>query len=164
MKSIQLLFVLLLTLALVAGCKKDDKEAEPTKTAIVTAKAWKLDKIFALNQDITSFVGEDLLGELGNSDVKFNVDGTYTSTNRSTNATANGNWEFSADETKMILNKGTTRELTLDVIQLSNSNLDLRQNIDKESIDASQLPIQYQLLLATLTGPVALDIKLIPVQ
>lgn len=165
MKSYQFLFALVITLSLLAGCKKDDdKEAEPTKTALLTAKPWKLDKIIAFSQDVTNLLGAEVLGELGNSNVQFKSDGTYESTNRTTNAKTSGKWEFNTEQTKVILNKGTARELTLDVIQLSANNLDLQQKISKSTIDVSLLPAQYQLLFAAVPDPIVVDIKLIPAQ
>lgn len=165
MKSIHLLFILVLMLSIITGCKKDDgPDAAPTKTQLLTAKAWKLDKIMALGFDVTSLLGEEALGELSNSNIQFKADKTYTSINRTTNASNNGKWEFTADETKVILDKGTANEMTLDVVQLADKNLDLQQKINKSDIDVSQLPAQYQLLLSTVPSPIVVDIKLIPAQ
>jgi hypothetical protein len=165
MKSIQLLFVLILTLAILVGCKKDDEpEAAPTKTQLLTAKAWKLDKIMAQGFDVTSLLGAEVLGELGNSNIQFKTDGTYESTNRTTNAKSSGKWEFNNDQTQMTLDKGTVGELTLDIIQLNDKNLDLQEKINKSDIDVSQLPAQYQILLATIPDPINVDIKLIHAQ
>jgi hypothetical protein len=165
MKSIQLLFVLVFTLAIMSGCKKDDEPAAaPTKTQLLTAKAWKLDKIMALGFDVTSLLGAEVLGELGNSNIQFKTDGTYTSTNRTTNASSSGKWEFNTDETQLILDKGSVNELSLDLIQLSDKNLDLQEKINKSDINTSQLPAQYQILLATVADPIIVDIKLIPAQ
>jgi hypothetical protein len=165
MKSIQLLFVLILTLALVTSCKKDDEpEAAPTKTQLLTAKAWKLDKITASGFDVTSLLGAEVLGELGNSNIQFKTDGTYTSTNRTTNASTNGKWEFNTDQTQIILDKGSVGEMTLDVTQLTDKNLDLQEKINKNDVDMSQIPAEYQLIIAAIPNPINVDIKLIPAQ
>jgi hypothetical protein len=149
MKSIHSIVVLLFILIFAAGCKKDDdKEKELTKTAILTAKPWKLDKFLIFGQPVTDPEILEAVGSLANSDVQFKADGTYTATNRSTGAKTNGNWEFNADQTKLTIKGGATSEdITFNIVTLTDKNLDLST---QQTVDGFPFPV-------------TVDIKLIPV-
>ena len=151
------LFVCLLT---VSGCKKDDEPL--TKTDILTAKAWKFQDLVAFGQNLTTLGVGSFLGPVANSDFKFNRDGTYVATNRTTNASAPGKWEFDTNETKLILDKGTSSESTFDILTLTDKNLDLRLLVDKTSIDVSQLPENIRALYIFAPASIPVDVKLVP--
>lgn len=161
-KYAALLVVLLVYISIISGCKKDDEPNQPTRTDILTGREWKFQEIWAFNQNLTNLGITDYFGELANSNFKFNRDGSYTATNRTTNDEVTGKWEFNSDETQLILNKGTSNENTLGIVTLTDKNLDLRQTIDPASIDAATLPLQFRLLFSTVTQPFPVDIKLIP--
>jgi hypothetical protein len=144
-----------------SGCKKDD-EKPITKTDILSAKAWKFQDLSAFGQNVTALGVAGYLGGIANSDFKFNKDGTYTATNRTSSASTQGKWEFGNNETQLILDKGTANETPYDIITLSNTNLDLRVSIAKNTIDASQLPSDLRNLLIFAPANIPVDIKLIP--
>ncbi|QHT67537.1 hypothetical protein GXP67_13320 [Rhodocytophaga rosea] len=131
MKSIQLLLVLALSLALISSCKKDDdKEAAPTKTQLLTAKAWKI-KAITTNPAVPAGLGIDVdalieqaLGDLSNSDVKFESNGNYVATNRTTGTTTTNKWEFLNNETQLkITSEG--EDYTFDIKELTTTTLNL---------------------------------------
>jgi hypothetical protein len=160
-KQLASLIILIACLVAVSGCKKDDNKP-PTKTDILTAKAWKLQDILAFGQNVTTLGLSSYLGSLTNADFKFNRDGTYTATNRTTNAASQGKWEFGSNETQLILDKGTQDETIYEIVTLTNANLDLRRSIIKSTIDATLLPDNLRALLLLAPANIQVDIKLVP--
>jgi hypothetical protein len=130
----------------------------------LTAKPWKLQNAMVVGQDVVALGLGQYLGGLSNAEFKFNTDGTYTATNRTTNDSSPGKWEFGSDETRLITDKGTADERTYEVVTLTNTNLDLRWSIEKSTINTSQLPENIRLLLLSPFTPavIPVDIKLIP--
>jgi hypothetical protein len=132
MKYNHLLFVLALTLVLISSCKKDDDtEAPLTKTQLLTANSWKI-KDITTNPPVPAGLGIDVdalieqaLGNLSNSDVKFETNGNYVATNRTTGNTTTDKWEFVNNETQLkITSEGENytfelRELTATTLNLS---------------------------------------------
>jgi hypothetical protein len=155
-------FILLFACILAfSGCKKDN-DKPVTKTDILSAKAWKLQDMLAFGQNVTSLGLGSYLGSLTNADFKFNKDGTYTATNRATNAASQGKWKFGNNETQLILDEGTSDQTTYDIITLTTTNLDLRMSINKSTIDGSLLPDNLRALLLLAPANIPVDIKLIP--
>jgi hypothetical protein len=159
-----LLCVLLLSILIITGCKKDDEPKQPTKTDILTGREWKFQDLFAFGQNLTSLGVAQYLGGVTNSNFKFNKDGSYVATDRTTNATTPGKWEFSADEKQLILDKGTADETTFEIVTLTDKNLDLRFLINKNEIDSSLLPANLRALLIFADEQIQVDVKLVPAQ
>jgi hypothetical protein len=149
-----------------SACKKDDEPKQSAKFLALTAKPWKLQNAMVLEQDVVALGLGQYLGGLSNAEFKFNTDGTYTATNRTTNSSAPGKWEFGSNETRLITDKGTAEERTYEVVTLTNTNLDLRWSINKSTIDTSQLPENIRLLLLSPFTPanIPVDLKLVPAQ
>lgn len=133
MKPLYSIVFLLFVLTFLAGCKKDDdKEKELTKTAMLTAKPWKIQNISTnpavpagLPVDINAIIRE-ALGDLSNSDIKFDANGTYVSTDRTTGATSSDKWSFGSNETQLIINSdGETYTFKIEQLTTSNLNLSL---------------------------------------
>jgi hypothetical protein len=126
MRSIHSLFVCVIALTFIISSCKKDKETVPSKTALLTAKAWKLDKVLLFNTEVTDPNILATIGGLANSEVKFNADGTYTATDRTTNTKTNGTWEFNSDQTKLTVKGSTTgSDVTFDIKTLTDKNMDL---------------------------------------
>ncbi|MDO1446168.1 hypothetical protein Q0590_07890 [Rhodocytophaga aerolata] len=159
-----LLFALLLSICIISGCKKDDEPKQPTKTDILTGRDWKFQDLFAFGQNLTTLGVAQYLGGVTNSNFKFNKDGSYIATNRTTNATTPGKWEFGSNETTLILDKGTADETTFDIVTLTDKNLDLRFSINKNEIDSSLLPANLRALLVFADEQIPVDVKLIPAE
>jgi hypothetical protein len=119
------LLILFLATLFVAGCKKDDEPEAPSKTDLLTAKAWKLNTISAPPLPDNDPRVMSVIGGLSNSNVKFENNGTYTATNRNTNAVETGTWEFNADQTQIITDKGQSDSFTFTIVNLTANNLDL---------------------------------------
>ncbi|WP_439882220.1 hypothetical protein ACSX1A_03455 [Pontibacter sp. MBLB2868] len=115
--------LVLFTIALV-GCDKDE-DKEPTKTDLLTSVTWKGNRVFVDGQDATSFVDVD------NTSIKFDKNGEYTFVFDGDQI--QGNWEFSSDEQKIILDKGSQDETTVDLLLLTASNLNLKFNLEDTS-------------------------------
>ncbi len=124
---------LLLLLAVAAvgftACKKDE-ETTPSKTDLI-AKAWKaVDvKIGGLTIPITL---------LGNPVLTVAKTGTYTEI--SFGDTATGTWAFYSNETKLILDGGTPDADTLNIVNLTASELKLSGDLDGDPAEITYNP------------------------
>lgn len=125
----------LLSIGLVvsSGCKKDNGPTEPveTRTQILTSTAWKVQKA-------TSPGPVEVTAQLPIGSVSFAADGTFNM------AMLQGTWEFAANETRILLNKGLPSQTEAGVLGLTRSELVL------EFTDA------------TMGLPVPLDIRFVP--
>ncbi len=160
-KYLALLIFCFVSLILISSCKKDDEPKQPSKTDILTAKAWQFQDARAFDQSLTTLGLTDALGGLTNSDFKFNADGTYVATNRSTGTASQGKWEFASNETVLLLDKGTAEETSLQITTLTDKNLDLKLSFDKNSVDASRLPDNIRALLLFAPATILVDILLV---
>lgn len=122
-------------MALVFGaCKKNDSKPAPTKTELLTQRAWKITQVKANNTPltddlVTQVAGQaGLLGELYASDVLFKADGTFTATNRTTQNTFSGTWTFNADQTQLTITTSTQTiafkitKLTSDILTMDSAD------------------------------------------
>ena len=141
-------FILFIAILSITGCKKDDEEpAAPTKTDLITAQSWKLKQpggVLILGQTTSDPTILALLGALGNSSVKFEKEGNYVATDNSNNSVTRGKWEFSADETQLIIDKGTNEEYTLKIELVDANNLDLST---QQTVTGVPLPIRVDIFL-----------------
>lgn len=110
-----------LFLSVFTGCDKDD-DKEPTRTALLTSQVWQGNRAFVDDQDVTSFIDMD------NTTMLFKTDGTYNIVISGTPNT--GTWEFTSNEQKLLLDKGTNEEFTIDILKLTATNLDVEWTED----------------------------------
>lgn len=120
MKKIKSLLVLFIlgSLFLFSSCSKDD-DPTLTKTQLLTQNTWKY----------SSGTSSDPLGQLAlaffsGAEYSFKADKTYSGLLLT--LPIDGKWEFSADETKLILDKGTTEEQTFEIVTLNASAFDYK--------------------------------------
>lgn len=122
MKKIKLvssLFVLVSVL-LISSCKKDD-DPVLTKTQLLTQNTWKYG-----SGNSTNPLVQALISLLTGTEYVFKADKTYSVTQLG-QSIASGKWEFSSDETKIILDKGSIEESTLEIVTLDGSNLEVKE-------------------------------------
>ncbi len=130
MKTFRPFLITLLLLALVTACKKKESAPEPDRTALLTAKPWKIDKVLVNGSPVTpatiqSVLGSTaLLGQLTTSDVVFKTDGTFTATNRTSAQKTEGTWSFKENSTKLRLD-AAAQGYDFTVKSLSDKNLNI---------------------------------------
>jgi len=122
MKKIKLLSTLLLltSVLLISSCKKDD-DPVLTKTQLLTQNTWKYSSGTSTNPLVQA-----LISLLTGTEYVFMTDKTYSVTQLG-QSIANGKWEFSSDESKIILDKGSVEESTLEIVTLDGSNLEVKE-------------------------------------
>ncbi|MBC5992376.1 hypothetical protein [Pontibacter cellulosilyticus] len=125
MNKIKLLTFLFATLIIttLTSCDKDD-DKEPSRTALLTDPTWQGNRAFIDGQDVTSFI------DIDNTSFKFKTNGTYDIV--LTGTSENGTWEFTNNEQKLLLDKGTDSELPVDILRLTDANLDLKWTQEDE--------------------------------
>jgi len=96
-------------LLLFSSCDKNDPAL--TKTQLLTQHKWVLDAT------ATGFIG------LG-TELSFNTDKTYTA--EFPTFSDGGKWEFSADETKLLLDRGIVI-ISYQIVKLDENNLQLKE-------------------------------------
>lgn len=94
-----------------SSCKKEDPA--PTKKELLS-KTWKINEFYEDGQQIND-------PSLSSVRLTFNANGTYNSIGFGDNAT--GPWEFNADETRVIMDKGTVDEFTVSIATLTATSL-----------------------------------------
>jgi len=101
----------------ISSCSSDD-EIALTKTQLLTQAPWKFSTIS------TGDVTADALFQLvfTGFTITFNTDGT-TSVSFPSEPSVNGTWEFTTNETKILLDKGTMDEQTFDIQSLTAATL-----------------------------------------
>ena len=62
MKTFRPFLITLLLLALVVACKKKESAQEPDRTALLTAKPWKIDKVLVNGSPVTPATIQSVLG------------------------------------------------------------------------------------------------------
>jgi len=99
----------------ISSCSDDD-EIALTKTQLLTQAPWKFSTIST--GDATADVLFQLL--FTGFTLTFNTDGTTSVTFPSDpSGSGDGTWEFTASETKILLDKGTIDEQTFDIESLT---------------------------------------------
>ncbi|MBC5774986.1 lipocalin family protein [Pontibacter sp. KCTC 32443] len=121
MKKLQFLTYLFAALLMVTtvSCDEDDDDTTPDKESLLTAGEWTGDKIYVQGVDATDDFAELFDFDVKNSTISFSADGTYTAD--SDFGSDEGTWEFSEDETQIILDEGTDDETTVEVNRLTSS-------------------------------------------
>ena len=130
MKTFRPFLITLLLLALVAACKKKESAPEPDRTALLTAKPWKIDRILSNGSPVTGVVLQELLGsnalfsQLAASNILFKADGTFAATNRGSGQNVEGTWSFKENGTKLRLDAAAQGyDFTVKLLSASNLNL-----------------------------------------
>jgi len=124
MKKFTVYYLLILTLVFnLASCgDKEDKEddaAEPSKTALLTAKTWKISKVSSNGVEMSED-DDPLVTLIMLSTFKFNTDKTYTTTLLESET---GTWEFASNETIIVLDSGTDDESQWTITELKENSL-----------------------------------------
>jgi hypothetical protein len=131
MKNAYLLFRLLIVLLVyltACGDKKNDPQP-PTKTDILTAKIWKMNRVLGNGVDVTDMVAEmPELSQFKDMRFKFNADGSYTLT--SAGGTQAGTWAFTENETKIVLDPNTDNTQTLEIVELKDNSTKFRTSME----------------------------------
>ncbi|WP_347159341.1 lipocalin family protein [Pontibacter chitinilyticus] len=167
MKTLTLRYVLFTFFALtfLSSCDKEEKDAEPSKTDILTAHAWKGDQVMVNKINIAAIPG------VGNKAASFNTlyltfrsDKTYTATFtvQGQEQSQDGTWSFNADESK--LNLDLFGEVN--VVELTEDDLDLSTTLSQSSVQliSSILGIDPTLIILFTQGkPVEIEMSFVPV-
>ncbi len=125
MKKLQFLsylFAALFMVTMVSCDDDDDDNVDPTasNTELLTAGVWTGNKVFFNGNDVTELAKDQI--DVSTTTVKFETNGTYTGTIPG-RTEASGTWEFTNDESQVIMDSGTDNELTVDINMLSATEL-----------------------------------------
>jgi hypothetical protein len=129
MKTTRLLFFLFVALLFqVTACRDKEDDPKPlTRTELLTAKTWKIDKISGKTLGVEFDMTDDpLVADYKDTQFTFRPDGTCTIT--STDGTIPATWAFAANETKLVLNPGTDDEDTWDIVELKENSAKISSN------------------------------------
>lgn len=121
MKKLQFLSYLFAALLMVTlvSCDDDDDDATPDKEALLTAGVWTGSKIYYNGVDMTEDFSSFL--DVESTTIRFFNDGTYT-VDVDGNA-EDGTWEYTNNQTQILMDKGTDDELVADVNKLTSTEL-----------------------------------------
>ena len=111
-----------------SSCKKEDPA--PTKKELLS-KTWKISEFYEDGQQVND-------PALSSVRLTFNAAGTYTSVGFGSNAT--GPWEFNADETRIIMDKGTPDEFTGSITTLSTTQFKMTWTEDGTAFEVLMIP------------------------
>lgn len=114
-----------LVIAFTVSSCSDDDEVTKSKADLLTQHGWKLSSGTSSNANLQNEI--DLVVAFQYYYI-FNKDKSYTTGIPLSSDVETGKWEFSTDETKLILDKGTSDEVTLTIGKLDDSSLELTGN------------------------------------
>jgi hypothetical protein len=141
--SIKRTFLNLFLFLIVAGAfscgDKKEKEQEETKStldkALLTQKLWKCEAMLVNGSDFSAYVNPATISFL------FKTDGTYHNTFM--DKVENGTWEFVPGKEQLLINKGTSNQLVITVLLLSEEKL----NMELDGLDTDfKSKVQYRLV------------------
>lgn len=123
MRNIRLLSLLLLAVLFTfSSCGDKDEDPKPkTNKELLSAKTWKVSRIKEDGMDVTN---EPAAAYWKNTRLKFNADGTYSST--TTGYSDTGIWEFANNENRVITDPNTDEEESWDITELKDNSLKIR--------------------------------------
>ncbi len=101
----------------ISSCSDDDGVAL-TKTQLLTSSPWKFSTVSTGDATVDALFQLLFTGFT----ITFNTDGTTVVTFPS-EPNEDGTWEFTAEETKLLLDKGTIDEQTSDIVTLTAATL-----------------------------------------
>ncbi len=116
------IIAIILVAFLIASC---GNEAKQSNMQLLTTPVW----IFsgATSTNATTYT---LIPLLSNSTYKFFGNGTYTFTYQAVGQA--GTWQFNADQTQFILQKGTVNERTLNITKLEVSKFEFQEIVGSD--------------------------------
>jgi hypothetical protein len=128
-KLLTFLFALLLVTSM-SSCKKDEDKG-PSKSDMLTAGEWRGASIWFNGTDVTRELREDeeYPFDVSQLYIKFDKAGTYLDTY--SGMTGNGTWEFAQNEEAILLDKGTSRESTVRVTKLTDTEFYYVESYDE---------------------------------
>lgn len=109
--------VMLLLVSLLVSCNKNDNPKPQTKTELLTQHAWKFSSATSTNAAFQDILTENF----ANAIYTFKKDHTYSISSMN----EKGVWEFSADETTILLDKSTPDADALSITKLTTTSLEL---------------------------------------
>ena len=119
-----------------ASCKKDDPTTPPVNTPTkkeMLVRTWKIQSMTVNQMPLPDSM-------YASNRLTFKTDGTYISSDGSSSDDT-GTWEFNSDETKLIMDKGTSDESTGDIIELSTTKLHMKETDDSSgTVDMTLIP------------------------
>jgi hypothetical protein len=138
MKYARLLSLFFAALLLqITACKDKDDDPEPiSKTDLLTAKTWKMNKVLGNGLNITN---EPVVQEYKDMEITFRPDGTYVGS--TTDGTVEGTWAFAENETELVFDPGTTDAYTWEIVELKENSLKLRSSLFIPFINSSMLVV-----------------------
>lgn len=101
-----------------SSCSKDD-DPTLTKTQLLTQNTWKYN-----SGTVSDPLFQLLLALYAGTEYTFKIDKTYSGTQLT--LPTDGKWELSPDEKNLILDKGTTEELTFEITKLDATLLEVK--------------------------------------
>ncbi|MEJ8755787.1 hypothetical protein WG947_02160 [Pontibacter sp. H259] len=135
LRLLSILFVALVMSAL-TSCSKDDDDSNPSSQALLTAKEWQGNKYLIDGDDMSSFIDIDQMYW------KFNTNGTYTM--RVDGDSETGTWELTSNNQKLLLDKNSADEVTLNVLKLTNTGLNVMyEDEDFETGESYTVEIRF---------------------
>jgi len=121
---LSILTLLILALFTMNDCKKNVEEPKEetsiSKKILLTSHIWKFNDMSSTNLLAQIYINSL---NMSNATVNFDADGTYTGS--MTGQTENGSWEFNADQTSIIIDKGTAYEIKANIVLLTTNVLEL---------------------------------------
>ena len=132
------LIAFFLALIIITGCEK--KEEEPDKTALLTNHVWKFSSLSTSSTNSNIQFAVNLVAAfMTNATMTFATNGTFTMVILQQEQP--GTWELNAGETTLTLNKGTADESVQQIINLTSTVLETKENLN--DVDYGEYDITY---------------------
>lgn len=127
-KLLTFLFALLLVTS-ITSCSKDDDG--PSRRNLLTAGEWKGHSVYWGDREVTGDLQEfeESPYDITQFSYKFDKAGTYLVTYDS--RISNGTWELVDNEQGLLMNKGTSFEVTLKIVKLTNNEFNYIEPYDE---------------------------------
>jgi hypothetical protein len=122
-----ILYLCIVIVLLGSSCKKNNPAPAPSQKAALLVKTWKVNKVTDAGQNRVIYqnplpAGSSVSEDYSRYQFSFSSK-TYSHVDK-TGTSSSGSWELSADETKLILDKGVAgKETVLTIGELSGSSL-----------------------------------------
>lgn len=115
----------------ITGCKKDDKD--PDITTLLTKHVWKIWELSTTSTDPDIQLAVTYKSsQMTNAELQFRMDGYYFIVIHQQSDM--GTWELNANETAIIVDKGTIHETEWEILQLTKSQLELKEYVDDKTL------------------------------
>jgi hypothetical protein len=117
------LLIALFSLLSLGACKDKDKDVKPDKKAVLSEKTWKPAEVYHSGQPVSN-------GPIFSMRMTFNANETYTMLLN--NTTITGVWEFNNDQSKVLLDKGTSDASAWDIVNLEKGKFNFKAQFDTD--------------------------------